>query len=62
MILTAAGGVKDDPSALQKVIFWSKAITSALEKMKENFKTFPDIVEPFTMAIQQVGITGYLFD
>lgn len=58
MILTAAEGVKNDPNAFQKVISWSQAITSALEKMKENFRTFPDIVEPFALAIQQVSILG----
>ena len=58
-ILATAERVVDDPSALLKVISWSKAIASGLEKIKENFETFPDIVEPFVLAIRQVRLMSF---
>ena len=53
-VLSSALAVMSDHTAMQKVMSWAKATAAALDRLKEDFTAFPDIVEPFSMALSQV--------
>ena len=53
-LLSTAKSSGDSPTAVHKVTSWTKAVSAAVTKLKEDFSSFPDIVEPFVAAVQMV--------
>ena len=54
-MLSAAKSVARGSNDIQKVTSWVKATSAAMQRLKEDFVTFPDVVQPFTTAIQLVS-------
>ena len=55
-ILIAASEVSTGDPVTKEVISWTKAVSTAISRIKEDFKEFPDVVEPFVMALDQVCV------
>ena len=53
-MLIAANEVLPGNSVIEQVVSWTKAVSAAISRLKEDFKEFPDVVEPFVMALDQV--------
>ena len=39
---------------MQQVVSWTKAVSVAISRLKNGFGEYPDLVEPFVMALHQV--------
>lgn len=53
-MLSAAKEISSGGAIMQQVVSWTKAVSVAISRLKNGFGEYPDVVEPFVMALHQV--------
>ena len=53
-MLSAAKEISSGGTIMQQVVSWTKAVSVAISRLKNGFGEYPDLVEPFVMALHQV--------
>ena len=53
-MLSAVKEISSGGTVMQQVLSWTKAVSVAISRLKNDFGEYPDLVEPFVMALHQV--------